>query len=118
MREKDTKKKNGKKKINYIGSEENLKYISRSFYYGTLTDYEYIQQGLVLKLACYTATKYTGTTAIIRAYVPTDMEDKIIDYLITGDKYFLITAPYKVRASSAYPHRIDLLLNIFKEITQ
>ena len=113
----EKKKKNQNRKINYIRSKENLKYVSRSFYYGTLKDYEYVSEALVLKLACYTATAYTGTTAIVRVYVPTDLECEILPYLECGSDYFLITAPYKVKGASNYPYRIDLLLHIFKEIS-
>lgn len=111
------KKKKQNKKINYIRSEENLKYLSRSFYYGTLNTYEYINGGLVLKLICYSASAWHGGSTVIRVYVPSDLENEIIDYLECGGNYFLITTPYKVKASSGYPYRVDLLLNIFKEVT-
>ncbi|MBQ2349966.1 MAG: hypothetical protein II393_01670 [Cytophagales bacterium] len=109
-------KKLQKRKVDVIKSSENLKYLSRSYYYGTLTDYEYVSGTLILKMAVYTSTAYYGNTSIIRVSVPTDLEEEIFDYLVTGDKYFLITAPYKVKASIGYPYRVDLLLNIFKEI--
>lgn len=116
--EKKNNKKNKKiqnKKVNFIGSKENLKYISRCFYYGTLKDFEYVNGGLVLKMAVYTATKYTATTTIIRMYVPSDLEEHIIDLLECGSNYWTICAPYKVRGAQNYNYRVDLLLNIFPE---
>lgn len=116
MPRKDSKKKLQNKKVEFIGSAENLRYISRSFYYGVLKDYEYVGDGLVLKMGVYSASRYQGTYSIVRVYVPTDLEQQIIDFLITGDNYFLITAPYKARGAKDYQYRVDLLLNIFKEL--
>lgn len=106
------KKKNQNKKIDYIGSKENLKYISRCFYYGKLKDYEWVNEGLVLKFAVYTATVYSATTVMIRVYVPSDLEDQIIDNIECGSNYSLIAAPYKVSFAKKYPYRVDLLLDI------
>ena len=114
------KRKLQNKKIDFIHSEENLKYLSRCIYYGTLKDYDFItskdgeNSSTVLKIQCYTATSYTGNTSTIRMYVPSDMD--IIDYLEIGQNYLYICAPYKVTGGAGYPYRIDLLLNIFKEI--
>lgn len=109
--------KRNNKRPERISPEENLKYISRSFYYGKLTDWEYTEQGaMVLKMAVYTATTYYGNTSTVRVYVPTDMENDLMDKLITGDNYLIITSPYRVKLSKGYQHRVDLLLNIFKEL--
>ena len=40
----------------------------------------------------------------------------IINELFKGDNYFIIAAPYRVTFKQTYKYRVDLLLNIFKEI--
>ena len=57
-----------KKKINKISSTENLKYLSRSQYYGKLLDWEYVDDCMVLKFDVYTATKYYGNNTYIRVW--------------------------------------------------
>lgn len=98
------------------GAEENLKYLSRNFYYGKLVDWEFVSDAMVLIFSVYTATQYFGKSTNIRVYVPTDMEDELCEKLVTGDNYFIISVPYKIKLSVGYQHRVDLLLNIFKEI--
>lgn len=105
-----------KSKINKISPEENFKYLSRNYYYGKLVDWEYVNDCMVLKFNVYTATQYYGNSTMIRIYVPTDMEEYLSDRLITGDGYFIISAPYRVHMNKKYQYRVDLLLNIFKEI--
>lgn len=96
---------------------ENLKYISRCQYYGKLLDWEYISgDAMVLKFTVYSATEYFGGSTTIRVYVPTEMEHKLVNELIVGENYFIIASPYRVKLKQTYPHRVDLLLNIFKEI--
>lgn len=97
-------------------SESNLKYLSRCQYYGVLENWEYVNNGLVLVFKSYTATEYFGGTVKIRTYVPTDKEENVIHDIRVGERYFFITAPYKVRMAKGYPHRVDLLLHIFQEI--
>lgn len=106
------------KKIEYIRSEENLKYLSRSFYYGTLRDYEWISGGLVLIMDVFSSSAWHGCKSVIRVYVPSDLENEIVDYLECGSNYLLITAPYKVRGATGYNYRTDLLLAIFKPINE
>lgn len=106
------KRSNRNKDVNFIGSKENRKYISRCFYYGTLKDFEYVNDGLVLKIACSVTTVYTSSTVIVRVYVPSDLESQIIDNIECGNNYSLIAAPYKVCFARKYPYRVDLLLDI------
>ena len=87
-------------------NQQNNKYLSRCQYYGKLIDWDYVEECMVLKFAVYTATEFYANTSTIRIYVPSDMEKDIINELFKGDNYFIIAAPY----------RVDLLLNIFKEI--
>ena len=113
---KNTKKKIQNKKVEYISSSEDLKYISRCFYFGILNDIEYISNGMVLKFGVYTACQYYGNSTPIRIYVPTNLEQKLEDNLEINERYFVIAAPYKVRGAKEYLHRVDLLLHIFKEV--
>lgn len=94
----------------------NLKYLSRCYYYGRLVDYEYASGAMILKLAVYTATEYYGGSSVIRVYVPTDMENDLQNNLIVGDKYLVVTAPYRIRYDQKYQHRVDMLINIFQEV--
>lgn len=104
------------KKVDFISSKENLKYISRCHYYGRLKDIEYISNGMVLKFEVYTATQYYGGNTVIRVYVPSDLEKLLEGSLEINERYYILAAPYKVRAAKEYVHRVDLLLNIFKEL--
>lgn len=104
-----------KEQVN-TNQQNNKKYLSRCQYYGKLIDWDYVEQCMVLKFAVYTATEYYGNTSIVRVYVPTEMEDDIINELFKGDNYFIIAAPYRVTFKQTYKYRVDLLLNIFKEI--
>lgn len=98
-------------------SNSNLKYLSRCQYYGKLIDWEYIDSGaMVLKLQVFTATEYYGKDTTVRLYVPTDMEDRLRESLITGYNYFIIAAPYRLNFKKKYRHRVDLLINIFQEV--
>lgn len=105
-----------KKIVNKLSPKEEYKYLSRCIYYGKLIDWEFVEEAMVLKFSVYTATRYYGSTVTIRIYVPTDMENDLCDKLIVGDEYFVIAAPYKVNMHKNYKYRVDLLLNIFKEI--
>ena len=62
-------------------NQQNNKYLSRCQYYGKLIDWDYVEECMVLKFAVYTATEYYGNTSTIRIYVPTEMEDDIINEL-------------------------------------
>lgn len=104
-----------KEQVN-TNQQNNKKYLSRCQYYGKLIDWDYVEQCMVLKFAVYTATEYYGNTSTVRVYVPTEMEDDIINELFKGDNYFIIAAPYRVAFKQTYKYRVDLLLNIFKEI--
>ena len=97
-------------------SYQNLKYLNRCTYYGKLIDWDYVEGAMVLKLRTYTATEYFGGSNTIRLYVPTDIERRLAPELIVGDNYFCIAAPYKLTLKQRYKHRVDLLLNIFKEV--
>lgn len=97
-------------------SLQNLKYLSRVYYYGKLLDWEYVEDAMVLKLLTYTATEFFGGNNVMRLYVPTVLEPALNRELIVGEKYFVIAAPYKLSFKSTYRHRVDLLLNIFKEV--
>lgn len=97
-------------------NQQNNKYLSRCQYYGKLIDWDYIEECMVLKFAVYTATGFYANTSTIRIYVPSDMEKDIINELFKGDNYFIIAAPYRVTFKQTYKYRVDLLLNIFKEI--
>lgn len=94
----------------------NLKYLTRLHYYGKLLDWDYVSDAMVLKFQTYTATEFFGGNCTVRIYVPTVLEKDIRDNLIVGDNYFIIAAPYKLEFKKTYRHRVDLLLNIFKEI--
>lgn len=97
-------------------SNHNLKYLTRCYYYGKLKDWDYVGEALVLQLQTYTATEFFGGSNIIRLYVPTDIQQDVARELIVGDNYFIIAAPYRLKFKETYRHRVDLLLNIFKEI--
>lgn len=97
-------------------NQQNNKYLSRCQYYGKLIDWDYIEECMVLKFAVYTATEFYANTSTIRIYVPSNMEKDIINELFKGDNYFIIAAPYRVTFKKTYKCRVDLLLNIFKEI--
>lgn len=97
-------------------SNSNLKYLTRCQYYGKLIDWEYVSEAMVLKLKTYTATEHFGGSNIIRLYVPTELEFDIRNELIVGDNYLVIAAPYRIYFKDNYRHRVDLLLNIFKEV--
>lgn len=114
---KNNKKKLQNSKITHIDSSMNLKYLSRCHYYGKLIDMDYTEGGaLVIKLSCYVATSCTGNVSSIRLYVPTDMENEIINYLNIGENYYVISAPYRVSGMQKFSTRVDLVLNIFKEL--
>lgn len=97
-------------------SLQNLKYLSRCYYYGKLLDWEYVEGAMVLKLLTYTATEFYGNNNTIRLYVPTVLENDLNRELIVGDMYFVIAAPYKICFKKTYQKRVDMLLNIFKEV--
>lgn len=101
----------GKKQTN-----SNTKYLTRCQYYGKLIDYEYVSNAIVLKLKVYTATEYYGNSSIIRIYVPSDLENTIKDRIIINENYLIIAAPYRVRFADNYRHRVDMLINIFREV--
>lgn len=103
-------------KVNSLNTNSNLKYLSRCQYYGKLVDMDYVSEALVLLFSVYTASEYFGGSTNIRVYVPTDIEPRLIEELVTGENYFIITAPYRINFKRKYPHRVDLLLSIFKEI--
>ena len=94
----------------------NNKYLSRCQYYGTLIDWEYISGAMILVLQVYTATEFYGKQQKIRIYVPTKLEDRLAQELEQGEKYLVIAAPYRVTFKNEYRHRVDMLLNIFKEV--
>ena len=97
-------------------NQQNNKYLSRCQYYGKLIDWDYVEECMVLKFAVYTATEFYANTSTIRIYVPSGMEKDIINELFKGDNYFIISVPYRVTFKQTYKYRVDLLLNIFKEI--
>lgn len=97
-------------------STSNLKYLTRCYYYGKLLDWEYVSEAMVLKFQVYTATEFYGNSTTIRIYVPTNLEEKLKMELITGENYFIIAAPYKLVFKKEYKHRVDMLLQIFKEV--
>ena len=97
-------------------ANHNLKYLSRCYYYGKLKDWDYVGEALVLQLLVYTATEFFGGSNVIRLYVPTDIRGNVLRELIVNENYFVIAAPYKLKFKETYRHRVDLLLNIFKEI--
>ena len=100
--------------MNNISS--NNKYLSRCQYYGTLENWEYVNDAMVLIFKVYTATEYFGNETRIRVYVPTKLELKLNNSLEVGANYFVITAPYRINFQKKYRHRVDLLINIFKEV--
>lgn len=104
---------NNKNNIN-----SNLKYLSRCQYYGTLETWEYVSNAMVLIFNVYTATEYYGNTSKIRVYVPEKLEYKLSQELSVGDKYLVITSPYRINFKERYRHRVDLLLSIFKEVIE
>jgi len=95
---------------------DNLKYLTRCHYFGKLVDWEYVNESMVLKLLVYTATQYYGNSTYIRIYVPDNYERHLADKLITGDNYFVVASPYRVHFNKKYPYRVDLLLDIFKQL--
>lgn len=97
-------------------NQQNSKYLSRCQYYGKLIDWDYVEECMVLKFAVYTATEFYANTSTIRIYVPSDLEYTIINDLFKGENYFVIAAPYRVVFKQTYKYRVDLLLNLFKEI--
>lgn len=96
--------------------KHNLKYLTRLYYYGILKDWDYVNDFMIIKLVSYTATEYFGGSNTIRLMVPTQLEQAVRDNLIIGENYFIIAAPYSLHFDKKYRHRVDLLLNIFKEI--
>ena len=94
----------------------NLKYLTRSYYYGKLLDYEFVSGAMILKIVCYTLSKYFGGTNIIRIYVPTSLEDVLQSTLRINSNYVIVAAPYRVNFNKKYQHRVDMLINIFEEI--
>ena len=96
--------------------KDNLKYLSRIHYYGTLIDWDYVGEFMILKLKCFTATEHYANNVTIRLMVPTIMENNIKSELIVGDRYYVIGAPYTLLFDKKYRHRVDLLLHIFKEV--
>lgn len=97
-------------------ANSNKKYLSRCFYYGKLLDWEFVESAMILKFTVYTATEYYGKDTIIRIYVPTELEQHLMHTLTIGDKYMIVSAPYRVKFKQRYNHRVDLLLQIFKEV--
>lgn len=97
-------------------SRKENKYLSRCTYYGKLKNWEYVEGAMVLQLLTYTATSYFGGSSTIRIYVPTDLEQSVERELIVGENYLIVAAPYKLSFRQTYKHRVDLLLNIFREI--
>lgn len=94
----------------------NLKYLSRCQYYGRLENWEYVSEAMVLIFKVYTATEYYGGESKIRVYVPDKLELKLSNELEVGEKYLVITAPYRINFKERYRHRVDLLISIFKEV--
>lgn len=94
----------------------NLKYLSRCQYYGTLENWEYVSDAMVLIFKVYTATEYFGRESKIRIYVPDKLELKLSKELEVGENYLVITAPYRINFKEKYRHRVDLLLAIFREV--
>lgn len=97
-------------------NNSNLKYLTRLYYYGKLIDWEFIDDAMILKFAIFTATEYFGGSSTVRIYVPTVLQRDLSRSIFTGENYFVIAAPYKVTFKERYRHRVDLLLNIFKEV--
>ena len=97
-------------------NNSNLKYLTRLQYYGKLIDWEFVSDAMVLKLAVFAATEYFGGSSTVRLYVPTNLQRDLARSLFVGENYFVIAAPYKVTFKERYRHRVDLLLNIFKEV--
>lgn len=97
-------------------NNSNLKYLTRLQYYGKLVDWEFVSDAMVLKLAVFAATEYFGGSSTVRLYVPTNLQRDLARSLFVGENYFVIAAPYKVTFKERYRHRVDLLLNIFKEV--
>lgn len=103
-------------KVTGDNPNSNLKYLTRSYYYGKLLDYEFVSGAMILKIACYTLSEYFGGTNIIRIYVPTSLEDILQSTLRINSNYFIVAAPYRVNFNKKYQHRVDMLINIFEEI--
>lgn len=97
-------------------SNNNLRYLTRCHYYGTLLDYEYVSNAMVLKFKVYNATDFFGSGNTIRIYVPTDLENSLRDKLIMNENYLIIAAPYRINFATNYRHRVDMLINIFQEV--
>jgi hypothetical protein len=102
--------------MNKDNINSNLKYLSRCQYYGTLENWEYVNDAMVLIFKVYTATEYFGNETKIRVYVPTKLEVKLNNELEIGENYLVITAPYRVNFKQKYRHRVDLLIAIFREV--
>lgn len=96
--------------------ESQGKYLSRCHYYGKLIDIDYVSGALILRFSAYTASAYFGGATSIRIYVPTEIEDALVHELVVNDNYYIIAAPYRVRFNGQYKHRVDMLLNIFREV--
>lgn len=94
----------------------NNKYLTRCQYYGVLEDWEYVSDAMVLVFRTYVATEFYGKEQRIRIYVPTELEQILADELEQGERYLVISAPYRVTFKNEYRHRVDMLLGIFKEI--
>lgn len=103
-------------KVTGDNPNSNLKYLTRSYYYGKLLDYEFVSGAMILKIVCYTLSEYFGGTSIIRIYVPTSLEDILQSTLRISSNYFIVAAPYRVNFNKKYQHRVDMLINIFEEI--
>ena len=71
---------------------------------------------MILELITYTATEYFGSSQVMRIYVPTELENILSKVLIIGDNYYIIASPYKLRFAEQYRHRVDMLIQIFKEV--
>ena len=110
------KQSNGDRYNNKKVGKSNLKYITRGNYYGKLKDIEYVSEAMILVFQCYVASEYFGGTVPLRVYVPTEMENRLLNQITIGMDYFVITAPYRIEFKKKYQHRVDLLLNIFEEI--
>ena len=103
-------------KLDKNNNNSNLKYLTRCHYYGKLLDYEYVSEAMILVFNSYIASEYFGGNTPIRIYVPTNLEDKLKQVLVTGANYYIIAAPYRIQYNKQYRHRVDLLINIFEEI--
>lgn len=103
--------------------KQNYKYLNRCHYFGRLVDIESVTDPKddtilhsILKFRCYSATEFFANSTNVRVYVPDDICYRLINELFIGQDYYIIASPYKVAFKQNYPHRVDLLLNIFQRI--